>query len=98
MNKNNAKEFLPLVQALSEGKVIQVSTSRQGWCDEENLCFDLDIKRYRIKPTPPKEYYIYSCPVHTEDRYSPVVRSVELVPFVCCSKLKREHLREVIDP
>lgn len=52
MNANNAKEFLPLVQALAEGKVIQINTA-DGWEDitaELSLCFAPD--QYRIKPEP----------------------------------------------
>lgn len=49
MNKDNAKYYLPLVQALSEGKKIEAK-SFNGWypCDELNwLCHH---SSYRIKP------------------------------------------------
>lgn len=52
MNKDNAKDYLPLVQALAEGKVIQVKCVN-GWEDvtaELSLCFAPD--QYRIKPEP----------------------------------------------
>lgn len=52
MNKDNAKDYLPLVQALADGKVIQINTV-DGWEDltaEISLCFAPD--QYRIKPEP----------------------------------------------
>lgn len=52
MNKDNAKDYLPLVQALAEGKVVQINTA-DGWEDltaEISLCFAPD--QYRIKPEP----------------------------------------------
>lgn len=53
MNKDNAKDYLPLVQALAEGRVIQY----KGRCSEkfEDVA-ELDINwpayEYRIKPEP----------------------------------------------
>ena len=56
MNKDNAKDFLPLVQALADGKTIQIfSQLRMVWeniKDGENLEFSLAHKDYRIKPEP----------------------------------------------
>lgn len=53
MNKENAKDYLPLVQALAEGKVIQ---SRLFSCDSWKDCarpdFTMDPSNYRIKPEP----------------------------------------------
>jgi hypothetical protein len=54
MNKNNAAQFLPLVQALAEGKTIQKKLPNEGWLDMTSLTFEDDIERYRIKPDPPK--------------------------------------------
>ncbi len=51
MNKDNAKDFLPLVQALSERKVIQLYYDNT-WHDHENIKFDSSPDKYRIKPTP----------------------------------------------
>ncbi len=61
MNKDNAKDFLPLVQALAEGKVIQINTV-DGWEDltgEISLCFAPD--QYRIKPEP-REFFVVRWP------------------------------------
>lgn len=53
MNKDNARDYLPLVQALAEGKVIQ---SRMFSCDPWKDCarpdFTMDPSNYRIKPEP----------------------------------------------
>lgn len=51
MNANNAKDYLPLVQALAEGKTIQVSGVDE-WVDVEGVCFTRSPDCYRIKPEP----------------------------------------------
>lgn len=53
MNKNNAAEFIYLVQALSEGKTIQVfHPSFKEWENVENPEFCYSPESYRIKPEP----------------------------------------------
>lgn len=54
MNKDNAKDYLPLVQALAEGKVIQVAGSDgwEYWEDIEDVAFSRPAGDYRIKPEP----------------------------------------------
>ena len=53
MNKNNAAEFIPLVQALSEGKTIQVfHPSFKEWENTENPEFCYSPDHYRIKSDP----------------------------------------------
>lgn len=49
MNKKTAKDYLPLVQALADGKKIQVISSG-GWRDIVEPGFNLPAERYRIKP------------------------------------------------
>ena len=57
MNKNNAKEFLPLIQALADGKTIQVfHPSRKEWENTENPEFSYLPDHYRIKPPAPIEF------------------------------------------
>lgn len=54
MNKDNAKDYLPLVQALAEGKTIQLN-SGHGWEDVDYLApFSYEAERYRVKPEPRK--------------------------------------------
>lgn len=55
MNKDNAKEFLPLVQALADGKTIQIR-SIDKWCELDDFTFNRPIDRYRIKPEP-REFF-----------------------------------------
>lgn len=51
MNKDNAKDYLPLVQALAEGKTIQYySPTTAKWHDETAVDFNHPPNRYRIKP------------------------------------------------
>lgn len=52
MNKENAKDFLPLVQALADRKTIQFNDGGD-WVDVENLNTDsYNPDEYRIKPEP----------------------------------------------
>lgn len=51
MNKDTAKDYLPLVQAMAEGKVIQIKCD-DGWKDLVNVSFNNIPSKYRIKPEP----------------------------------------------
>lgn len=57
MNRQQAKELLPIIQAFAEGKTIQYfcESENQHWIDiepNENIDFSNDTSRYRIKPEP----------------------------------------------
>ena len=52
MNAENAHEYLPLVQALADGKTLQYKHSSKGWTDCNELYFDVMLECYRIKPEP----------------------------------------------
>lgn len=52
MNKDNAKDFLPLVQALADGKTIQCLSSNNTWKDANEMGFVGPPSDYRIKPEP----------------------------------------------
>jgi len=54
MNKDNARDYLPLVQALAEGKTIEFLNSNAQWEDCEYPSFNQMPVRYRIKPEPKK--------------------------------------------
>lgn len=62
MTKDNARDYLPLVQALAEGKVIQINTgSERGWHDFQcDVSFDLPPNHYRIKPEP-RVWWVNEC-------------------------------------
>lgn len=55
MNKENAHLYLPLVQALAEGKMIEILVNKKG-CEDWEETVDLDFSCapdcYRIKPEP----------------------------------------------
>ena len=50
MNKENAKEFLPLVQAIADGKTLQVQGGDGNWYNTKLI--NIPPHRYRIKPEP----------------------------------------------
>ena len=54
MNRQEAKELLPIIQAKAEGKTIQIKAIDGIWHDddEDMLKFDLSPQNYRIKPEP----------------------------------------------
>lgn len=52
MNKDNAKDFLPLVQALADGKTIQYLDDENEWIDEPDPLLTGRSDWYRIKPEP----------------------------------------------
>ena len=56
MNANNAAQFIPLVQALVEGKTIQYKARHHPgeWQDMNDVSFVDEPKDYRIKPEPRK--------------------------------------------
>lgn len=52
MNRNQAKELLPIIKAFSEGKTIQVKQTNGEWVSFSHMSFDSEPKCYRIKPEP----------------------------------------------
>lgn len=66
MNKYNAKDYLPLVQALADGKTIQakypVSMDSFDWRDcKGDIPFHGHASNYRIKPEP-REIWVNEYP------------------------------------
>lgn len=54
MNRNQAKELLPIIQAYAEGKAIEsrcIKGDTSLWYDDKDPSFDDDFE-YRIKPEP----------------------------------------------
>ena len=51
MNRNQAKELLPIIKAFSEGKGIETKTG-SGWISIENMSFAGNPDSYRIKLEP----------------------------------------------
>lgn len=53
MNREQAKELLPIIQAFAEGKTVEY---REGgyapWAEATSPTFNIDMYNYRIKPEP----------------------------------------------
>jgi hypothetical protein len=63
MNKENAHLYLPLIQALAEGKMIQIWMNA-GWMDVAyvvDIRWDLPPESYRVKPEP-REWVLHRPP------------------------------------
>lgn len=60
MTREDAKELLPIVKALAEGKMIQDSIDGLKWFDtyEINLEYEGKKIKHRIKPEPKYRPYI----------------------------------------
>ena len=52
MNREQAKELQPIIQAFAEGKPIEFKDSYGKWVVGETLAFNWPLKNYRIKPEP----------------------------------------------
>ena len=52
MTREEAKEWLPIIQAWAEGKVIETFGDVMRWVETDNLKFNSSPKFYRIKPEP----------------------------------------------
>lgn len=52
MTREEAKILLPVIQAYSEGKPIEIVDSLGKWHELYAAAFDDDPKKYRIKPSP----------------------------------------------
>ena len=52
MNRQEAKELLPIIQAFAEGKIIQFKNAFGNWIDCDGALFNYPPKDYRIKPEP----------------------------------------------
>lgn len=52
MNRQQAKEFLPIIQSFAEGKIIQIKALDGLWHDDngDDIKFSANPKNYRIKP------------------------------------------------
>ena len=65
MNRMNAKDYLPIVQALADGKIIQFKYGENSpWRDTNEITeitFQLPANYYRIKPVP-KEIWVNEYP------------------------------------
>lgn len=90
MTRDNAKDYLLLVQALADGKTLQELYSG-SWVDLPYVEFSFEPAHYRIKPEP-REFWINTYP-----RYSCVHATKEDANNATASGLTETiHVREVI--
>lgn len=52
MNRIQAKELLPIIQAFAKGRPIEYQDSYEKWVESDIMAFDLSPENYRIKPEP----------------------------------------------
>lgn len=52
INKTNARLFIPLIEAMAEGKTIQHMDCTGHWMDLDEVGYTKSPYRYRIKPEP----------------------------------------------
>lgn len=52
MNRQEAKELLPIIQAFAEGRPIEYQDSYEKWIESDIMAFDLSPENYRIKREP----------------------------------------------
>lgn len=87
MNSTNAKDYLPLVQSLADGKTVQWLTNAGEWQDVGQVDFCDTPSSYRIKPEP-RRFFVstdalgYPSDVYTSSQaaaFSDKSRLVEVV-------------------
>jgi hypothetical protein len=92
MNRNRAKELLPIIQAFAEGKDIQYRPpSEDRWCDfPSGYGFNDHEGEYRIKPEP------FECWVNVYDgRLSDCTWPTKEAANRGDDSVKTIHMREV---
>lgn len=52
MNRQQAKDLLPIIQAFAEGKTIEFKNTFGDWINCDEVMFNWPTKDYRIKPEP----------------------------------------------
>ena len=52
MDRQQAKELLPIIQAFAKGRPIEYQDSYEKWIDSDIMAFDLSPENYRIKREP----------------------------------------------
>jgi len=98
MNKDNAKDFLPIIQAWSEGRQIQFRTV-DVWVDvgdRTQLIFFNNPEDYRVKPEPPKprEWWINRY-THLDDCIHASKADADRNATSC--RIECVHVREILD-
>lgn len=97
MNSSNAKDYLPLVQALAEGKEIQMKNGAGIWTSYRDMDFCLIASEYRVKPEP-REIWANRYPDGSESpAYSSREEAVDDAGLDGVGTAKQICYREVIE-
>lgn len=91
MNKENARDYLPLVQALADGRVIQVSSGGEFHDVAGGVTFALPARNYRIKPEPREIFFVEFC-TGNRGPYATIEIAQQAYP-----RCKVKRYREVIE-
>lgn len=70
MNRERAKELLPIITAFANGEVIQEKIGTKDWYDHETPDFEVDGYEWRIKPKPREFYVCWDNDDEPEDAYT----------------------------
>ncbi len=92
MNREQAKELLPIIEAFANGEDIQAGGGKYSWSDVGNSAYFTDDLNYRIKPKP-REYWIRQNPPNEKGldriRTEKPTGKIRIDEFI--------HVREVLD-
>ena len=91
MNRDSAIKFMPLLQALVDGKQLQWITKHNTWQDVTSVDDSYQPERYRVKPEP-VECWVGINP----DKVSPITVST-IDESAYFSYLRWVKMREVIE-
>jgi hypothetical protein len=95
MNKHNAHLYLPLVQALAEGKTIQVQDLFDSqWDDDYDFDFSLEPDCYRVKPWSLSRHLPGFRALRDGEEYHRQDWTEEMLPEGCRPLLKGEYLND----
>lgn len=94
MNESNAKDYLPLVQALAGGRLQKLSATGH-WDDCPDCIFDSPPTYFRIKPEP-REWWVTICPpaIYSIESWHTSKQSAEA--FIYGKQLEIVRVREVL--
>lgn len=94
MNREEAKQLLPIIQAFAEGKTIQYgSADGTHWADVEEPSFGARTDwKYRIKPEPKLRAWLWDeCPkCFVAESKNPLAKKVQRV---ACKQVGFDHVR-----
>lgn len=92
INKDNAAQYLPLVQALAEGKTLQYLNIQEKWVDMFDVSFSGRVENYRIKPEP-REIEVWARP---DNMYAWIAHSGEDNTYLEAAGYTKVRFKEVL--